>query len=29
LVFITRGIPRQVVVDLFSAIGAIGFRGTS
>ena len=24
LVFITRGIPRQVVTDLFSAIGAIG-----
>jgi G3E family GTPase len=24
LVFITRGIPRQVVADLFSAIGAIG-----
>jgi G3E family GTPase len=24
LVFITRGIPRQVVADLFAAIGAIG-----
>jgi len=26
LVFITRGIPRQVVADLFAAIGAIGAR---
>jgi len=26
LVFITRGIPRQVVADLFAAIGAIGSR---
>jgi G3E family GTPase len=26
LVFITRGIPRQVVADLFSAIGAVGAR---
>jgi G3E family GTPase len=26
LVFITRGIPRQVVADLFVAIGAIGAR---
>ncbi len=29
LVFITRGIPRQVVADLFAAIGAIGAAGAS
>ncbi len=28
LVFITRGIPRQTVVDLFAAIGAVGARGS-
>ncbi len=29
LVFITRGIPRQVVADLFAAIGAIGAAGAT
>ena len=29
LVFITRGIPRQVVADLFAAIGAVTTRGTA
>jgi len=28
LVFITRGIPRQTVADLFAAIGAVGSRTT-
>ena len=28
LVFITRGIPRQTVADLFAAIGAVGSRAT-
>ena len=28
LVFTTRGIPRQTVVDLFAAIGAVGARGS-
>ena len=29
LVFITRGIPRQVVADLFAVIGAVTTRGTA
>jgi G3E family GTPase len=28
LVFITRGIPRQTVADLFAAIGAVGLRSS-
>jgi G3E family GTPase len=29
LVFITRGIPRQVIADLFAAIGAVGAGGAA